>query len=148
MNRPRCSETDYIDFLVATPRAVSGTEAAHVQSHRPDAPAHDAFVCLLRAADGTPQFALAMIEDMTTQTRTSNIFSDHVSRDTFPATATPLTKRQRELLNLVAEGLSDDEIANRVCRSPGTVRKHLQNIYRLLGVNNRHAAVWVAKAQG
>ncbi len=108
----------------------------------------DLTVSLLRAADGTPQFALAMIEDMTTETRTSNMFSDHVSRDTFPATATPLTKRQCELLNLVAEGLSDDEIANRICRSPGTVRKHLQNIYRSLGVNNRYAAIRVAKAQG
>src|SRR6476620_4194146 len=47
MNRPRCTDTDYVDFLVATPRAVSGTEAARVGPARPDAPAHDAFTRLL-----------------------------------------------------------------------------------------------------
>ena len=47
MNRPRCTDTNYVDFLVATLRAVSGTEAARVQPPRPDAPAHDAFTRLL-----------------------------------------------------------------------------------------------------
>ncbi len=47
MNAPRCSDTDYIDFLVATPRAVSCVEAARVQPRRADAPAHDAFTRLL-----------------------------------------------------------------------------------------------------
>jgi len=101
----------------------------------------DLTVSLLHAADGTPQFALAMIEDMTAQPRTSDTFSHHVRRDTLPTTATPLTKRQRELLHLVAEGLSDDDIADQICRSPGTIRKHLQMVYRALGVRDRHAAV-------
>ncbi len=47
MNAPRCSDTDYIDFLVATPRAVSCVEAARVQPRHADAPAHDAFTRLL-----------------------------------------------------------------------------------------------------
>ena len=47
MNLPRCTNTEYIDFLVATPRAVSCVEAARVQPRRPDAPAHDAFTRLL-----------------------------------------------------------------------------------------------------
>jgi hypothetical protein len=38
MNAPRCTDTDYIDFLVATPRAVSCAEAARVQPRRADAP--------------------------------------------------------------------------------------------------------------
>jgi len=47
MNAPRCSDTDYIDFLVATPRAVSCVEAARVQPRHADDPAPDAFTRLL-----------------------------------------------------------------------------------------------------
>jgi putative transposase len=54
MNRPRCTDTDYVDFLVATPRTVSGTEAARVQPRRPDAPAHDAFTRLLHRLEPDP----------------------------------------------------------------------------------------------
>jgi putative transposase len=43
MNAPRCSESDYIDYLVASPRTVTCTEAARVQPIRRDAPAHDTF---------------------------------------------------------------------------------------------------------
>ena len=47
MNAPRCNESDYIDFLVATPRTCSCTEAARVQPESPKAPAHDWFTRLL-----------------------------------------------------------------------------------------------------
>ena len=47
MNRARCTPLDYIDFLVATPKAATATEAARVQPDRPQAPAHDAFTRLL-----------------------------------------------------------------------------------------------------
>jgi hypothetical protein len=47
MNAPKCQPEDYIDFLVASPRAVSGTEAARAQPARPDPPAHDAYTRLL-----------------------------------------------------------------------------------------------------
>jgi putative transposase len=39
----KVSAEDYIDFLVASPRVVSGTEAARTQPARPGAPAHDAY---------------------------------------------------------------------------------------------------------
>lgn len=47
MNPPRVQPEDYIDFLIATPKAASGTEAARVQPDKPRAPAHDAFTRLL-----------------------------------------------------------------------------------------------------
>jgi hypothetical protein len=47
MNAPRCTEFDYIDFLVATPRTCSCTEAARVQPESPRAPSHDSFTRLL-----------------------------------------------------------------------------------------------------
>jgi hypothetical protein len=47
MNPPKCNEEDYINFLIATPKACSGTEAARVQPKQDDPPAHDAFTRLL-----------------------------------------------------------------------------------------------------
>jgi DNA-binding NarL/FixJ family response regulator len=51
-----------------------------------------------------------------------------------------LTPREREILDLVAEGRTNAEIAERLWVSRGTVRKHLDNIYAKLGVHTRTAA--------
>jgi hypothetical protein len=55
MNRPRCTAEDYIQFLLATPKACSATEAARVQPDRPAAPAHDAFTRLLHRLEPDPE---------------------------------------------------------------------------------------------
>lgn len=55
--------------------------------------------------------------------------------------AHPLTARQVEVLRLVAEGLSDQEIAERLVLSEHTVHRHLANIYTRLGCSSRAAAV-------
>ena len=47
MNPPKCSDDDYINFVIASPRSVSATEAAKVQGDEEQAPAHDAFTRLL-----------------------------------------------------------------------------------------------------
>jgi putative transposase len=47
VNPPKCSDDDYINFVIATPRSVSATEAAKVQGSEEQAPAHDAFTRLL-----------------------------------------------------------------------------------------------------
>jgi DNA-binding CsgD family transcriptional regulator len=52
-----------------------------------------------------------------------------------------LTARQRELLHLVAAGHTNAQIARRLGIAEGTVRTHLENIYRLLQVSSRTAAV-------
>jgi putative transposase len=54
MNAPKCGALDYINFLVATPQVVSGTEAARAQPARPDPPAHDAFTRLLHRLEPDP----------------------------------------------------------------------------------------------
>jgi DNA-binding NarL/FixJ family response regulator len=48
--------------------------------------------------------------------------------------------RHRELLHLAA-GHTNVQIARRLCVSEGTVRTHLENIYRLLQVSSRTAAL-------
>lgn len=54
MNPPRVQAEDYIDFLIATPKAASATEAARVQPVKPDAPAHDSFTRLLQRLQPDP----------------------------------------------------------------------------------------------
>lgn len=55
-----------------------------------------------------------------------------------PAT---ITHSERRVLQLVATGMSNSEVAACVGVAPCTVRKHLENAYRKLGVSNRLAAV-------
>lgn len=52
-----------------------------------------------------------------------------------------LTKREQEVLSWVARGKTNAEIARLLWVSPGTVRKHLENVYAKLGVSTRTAAV-------
>ena len=55
--------------------------------------------------------------------------------------AEPLTAREREILHLIAEGLSNQELAARLHLSPQTVKVHTRNIYSKLGVASRTQAV-------
>jgi len=55
-----------------------------------------------------------------------------------------MTVREVEVLALVAEGLSNREIAERLVVSEHTVHRHLSNIYARLGVSTRAAAVALA----
>lgn len=55
-----------------------------------------------------------------------------------------LTKREIELLNQLKNGLSYEQIATNLFISYGTVRKHIENIYRKLQVNNKTTALDVA----
>ena len=58
----------------------------------------------------------------------------------------PLTGRERQILQLIAEGMTNKEIARKLVISVGTVKVHAHNIYGKLGVSGRTQAV--AKARG
>ena len=55
--------------------------------------------------------------------------------------ATSLTHRQRQILSLVAQGLSNKEIARQLNLSIATVKNHLHNIFSKLGVGGRAEAL-------
>jgi ATP/maltotriose-dependent transcriptional regulator MalT len=57
-----------------------------------------------------------------------------------PATSTVLTPRELEVLKLIAQGLSNPEIAERLVLSEHTVHRHLANILRKLDLSSRAAA--------
>jgi pimeloyl-ACP methyl ester carboxylesterase/DNA-binding CsgD family transcriptional regulator len=63
-------------------------------------------------------------------------------------TAALLSRREREVLKLVANGLSDREIAEQLILSPHTVHRHVANIRHKLGRGSRTAAVAEAARLG
>lgn len=79
--------------------------------------------------------------------------SDAVPATQLPATGTHLasellTRKEIQVLRLVADGLSNDQMADRLFVAETTVRTHLRNIHAKLGVRSRTEAVAVARRAG
>ena len=70
-------------------------------------------------------------------------YSEILSASSLPARR-ELSQRELEVLGLIARGLSNKEIAGRLCLSPWTVNNHVAKILRKLRVENRAAAVAMA----
>jgi len=70
--------------------------------------------------------------------RQANVSADHAD----------LTKREREILQLVAEGYSNAQLAQMLWVTEQTVKFHLSNVYRKLSVSNRTEAARWAQVQG
>lgn len=89
-------------------------------------PAEDLLACIKKVAAGEKWFA-----DVT-------VGADGAEQ---PAAATlaQLTDRERQIAQLVVEAKSNKEIAKRLKLTDGTVKVHLHNIYRKLGVSSRMA---------
>ena len=64
------------------------------------------------------------------------------------AAAATISPREQELLQVLAEGLTNREIATRLVLEESTIRTHLRNIYRKLGVNSRLQAIQRAREIG
>lgn len=70
------------------------------------------------------------------------------SADWEPSEASPLTRRETEVADLVGQGLSNPEIAERLTISVRTAQGHVENILRKLGFTSRAMiAAWVAHRQ-
>ena len=70
------------------------------------------------------------------------------SGGTAPSPAADLSGREREVLELLCEGLDDKAIADRLGLSNNTVRNHIARLYSRIGVNRRSAAVIWARERG
>jgi DNA-binding NarL/FixJ family response regulator len=65
-----------------------------------------------------------------------------------PSDAHDLSRREREILLLLAEGKAETEIAAALVLSPKTVATHIQNVLRKMGVHSRTQAVAAAYREG
>jgi pimeloyl-ACP methyl ester carboxylesterase/DNA-binding CsgD family transcriptional regulator len=98
--------------------------------------------------DGTAHFPWAGDASAVARALRSAIAAE-VPTDTPDApSAGLLSRREREVLALVADGLSDQEIAERLVVSPHTVHRHVANIRNKLGRTTRAAAVAEATRLG
>ena len=89
---------------------------------------------------------------------TERLIAEHVSRaaqaeDNSEAqarlgTLERLTPREREVLTLIARGLSNDEISERLVLSPATVKTHINRTLAKLGLSSRAQLVVVAYEEG
>jgi DNA-binding NarL/FixJ family response regulator len=59
-----------------------------------------------------------------------------------------LTRREQQLIPLIAEGLTNKEIANRFCLSEQTVKNHLYRMKQKIGAEDRLGIVQVCRTQG
>lgn len=59
-----------------------------------------------------------------------------------------LTRREREVLALIARGLRNVDVAEQLAIAEGTVAQHIKSIYRKLGISSRAEAAWHATRMG
>ena len=83
--------------------------------------------------------AYALSEEESSVTPPSST-TGHSSSPSAPEHAAGLTPREVEVLGLVATGMTNAQVAQRLFLSPRTVHTHLNSIYHKIGVNSRSAA--------
>jgi DNA-binding CsgD family transcriptional regulator len=106
---------------------------------------------LARSALGNLAFEAAFADGHRLTLDQALVLLDTPARDgpeTTKSVPVPLTAREIEVLRLLATGLSNAEIAEKLVVSPTTINAHLRNIYGKLGVKSRTAAAHFAVEHG
>jgi DNA-binding NarL/FixJ family response regulator len=72
-----------------------------------------------------------------------------LSREQITGCETPLTVREAEILQLIVAGLSNKEIADRLCIASNTVKNHVHHLLTKLQAKSRHELAWFqTRSQG
>ncbi len=82
-------------------------------------------------------------------TMAKKLLSDYLDKQgAQPQIEQPLSPREREILQLLAEGYSNIEIAEKLVLSPSTVHTHRSNLLKKLNISSRHELIKYARQQG
>ncbi len=81
-------------------------------------------------------------------TRAARFAASPAETEPWPGARFALTRRESEVLLLLAEGRTTDDLARKLSVGSETIRTHLRHIYQKLGVNDRTAAVAIAWQEG
>jgi DNA-binding NarL/FixJ family response regulator len=107
-----------------------------------ETPARDLYRSLLEIMDGgapmSPSIAM----------RALKMLRNPLPKDLSNSEVISLTKRETEILESLSKGLEYKQIAENLFIASGTVRKHVENIYRKLNVRNKMEAVQKAMKSG
>ncbi len=134
-------------------RLLSASDAARSSMGRPrpplDQPVYDATVAALRAALGGDQYRSAWSEGAALSLDEAVAYATRArGRRARPSTGwASLTPVERDVVRLVAEGLTNPEIGARLFISRATVKTHVSHIYAKLGVANRTELAAMASAR-
>jgi LuxR family maltose regulon positive regulatory protein len=141
------AQSDVAQAMTALERALSLAEpGGYVRIFVDEGPPMARLLCQAAARGIAPEYTgrlLAAFPD--------SEFEPAVSSKTQklkPQMVEPLSERELEVLQLIAEGFSNREIAQKLFLSVSTVKVHTYNIYSKLGVHSRTQAVAKARALG
>jgi DNA-binding NarL/FixJ family response regulator len=124
------------DVVTAFTRGASGYLLKGISGER--------LASTLRGAyEGEPPLARSLVPHLVDEIRRGS-----VRRLTLPDGQVTLTPREWEVGEMLREGLSTSEMADRLGVSPVTVRRHIGLLLRKLGARNRKAAVEMLRAHG
>jgi RNA polymerase sigma factor (sigma-70 family) len=90
----------------------------------------------------------ALLSPTVTRRLIAEFISSPERRAASPASLAELTEREREVLSLIATGLSNDEIAETLVISPATVRTHINRVMAKLAARDRAQLVVMAYEAG
>ena len=139
-------------LMEATGYGRSPQESAMVEPYRASARSRMGEVGWDEAlAEGRTMSMKAAISYALSEARSSTATPQTTSEQ--PLSSTPdhparLTPREIEVLGLVATGMTNPQVAQRLFLSPRTVQRHLNSVYRKLGVTSRGAATHFAVEHG
>jgi PAS domain S-box-containing protein len=100
------------------------------------------------AEPGSSAFAIHLFRDVTAVRPATNGAAIPERPVPVAENGVPLTRREREVLRLLATGANTRVAAERMGVSPATIRNHVQNLLGKLGVHSRLQAVAYATAHG
>lgn len=143
--------TDICDMAAQLPALRAVLISAH---QAPDEPALRGLVRALRRAAPEAQIVVGGPAFARTDAAPAKCGADHVRLTAYDALATvdaaagPLTRREAEVLEHLAAGLTNNQIGDALAISTETVKEHVESILRKLDVSGRTAAVTAAFRAG